>query len=167
MANYVGDYCAACGTKTVERILENKPRPVCPNCGRVSYFDPKSAAIAYVCDEQGRILLIQRGIGDTKGLWALPGGYIDVNEHPKDAAIRETFEETGLQVEVARLIDVYFDVDDGGVITIAYAVRILGGELQAGDDALDAVWFSREDVLPELIFVSTKAIVARWLAGDL
>lgn len=168
MTHYITDFCPACGTKNETRTLEGKIRPVCPRCGHVSYIDPKSAAINFITRNNGaEILLIQRGIEPGLGLWALPGGYIDRNEHPQQAAIREAKEETCLDVEIKRLLDVFFDVNDGGVITIAYESEVIGGALQAGDDAKAIRWFSREDTLPELVFISTKTLVARWLEGTL
>lgn len=168
MSRYIGDYCPACGAKTEIRTLEGRQRPVCPACRHVLYFDPKSAAVNFITrgnDEEA--LLIQRGIEPGLGLWALPGGYIDVDEHPQQAARREALEETGLEVEIVRLLDVFHDVDDGGVITIAYLSRAVGGDLRPDDDAQQARWFRRGDAMPELVFVSTRVLVARWQRGEL
>ena len=157
----VADYCPACGTKNVQAFHEGKLRPVCPQCGHVTYFDPKVAAINFITQDD-KVLLVQRGIDPGKGLWALPGGYIDIHEHPQAAAKREAYEETGLDVTIGDVLDVFFDMNDGGVITIAYAATINGGTFIAGDDAQNIGWFTR-DTLPELVFTSTKSLVARWL----
>jgi 8-oxo-dGTP pyrophosphatase MutT (NUDIX family) len=82
---------------------------------RIDYYDdpdapePNSvvpAAVAVVAREDGAVLLIRR---TDNGNWALPGGAIEMNESVADAAIRETFEETGIQVEVTGLLGIYSD----------------------------------------------------------
>lgn len=157
------NYCMACGTPLIRRIMDsNHERPVCPSCGRVVYHDPKVAVSAFIT-EGNRVLLIQRGIEPQKGLWALPAGFIEGNEDPVDGAAREALEETGLIVEVVRLLGVF--ARRGGIgsadITIGYEARIIGGTLQAADDAVDAQWFGA-DQIPELAFESTKILVERW-----
>lgn len=79
------------------------------------------------------------------------------------AAIRETAEETGLTVEITRLIAVTFPPNK--VIVIAYAAHVINGTLGAADDMEDAGWFT-PDALPELAFESTRRLVSRW-ASDL
>ena len=82
---------------------------------RIDYYDdpaapkPNSlvpAAVAVVVREDGAVLLICR---TDNGNWALPGGAIEMNESVADAAIREVFEETGIQVEITGLLGVYSD----------------------------------------------------------
>jgi 8-oxo-dGTP pyrophosphatase MutT (NUDIX family) len=82
---------------------------------RIDYHDdpaapePNSvvpAAVAVVAREDGAVLLIRR---TDNGNWALPGGAIEMNESVADAAVRETFEETGTRVEVTGLLGVYSD----------------------------------------------------------
>jgi len=160
MSVYIADYCPACGHATEGRL-----RPVCPSCGHIVYFDPKVAAITFIMQDD-KVLLVQRGIEPGMGLWALPGGYVDYDEHPAEAAMRETYEETGLRIAVERVLDVFHHVKDGGVITIAFAAGLVGGELCAGDDAQQIGWFSKDD-LPELVFTSTISLVSRWVTGEI
>jgi 8-oxo-dGTP diphosphatase len=160
------NFCMACGTPLVRRIMDSgQERPVCPSCGRVVYFDPKVAVSAFITEGK-RVLLIRRGIEPQKGLWALPAGFIEGSEDPELGAAREALEETGLIVEVVRLLDVF--PRRGGVgaadITIGYEARIVGGTLLAGDDAVDVQWFEH-DQIPELAFDSTKILLARWQAN--
>jgi 8-oxo-dGTP diphosphatase len=164
MANDV-NFCMACGTGLVERVTDGiHVRPVCPKCGRVVYFDPKVAVCAFVTEGR-RVLLIQRGIDPQKGLWALPAGYIEAQEEPTLGAIREALEETNVNVEIVRLLDVFprRGGPGGANITIAYEARIVSGDLQAGDDAMDVRWFDADDI-PELAFESTRILVSRWRA---
>lgn len=165
MTKYAADYCPACGTQNVQVMRDGRLRPVCPQCDHVTYFDPKVAAIAFITQGE-RVLLVQRGIDPGMGKWALAGGYIELGEHPQDAAIREAREETGLEVRIDGLLDVFHKGSDGGVITIAYAASVTGGALIPGDDAAHVQWFTRDDVpLDDLVFISTITLVDRWLKG--
>lgn len=160
MSGYIADYCPSCGQRTIQKEHSGRLRPVCSACGHVVYFDPKVAAIAFIT-QNDRVLLVQRNNEPGFGKWALPGGYVDYDESPEVAAKRETFEETGLEVNIGPVINVYHKVEDGGVITIAYEAHIIGGQEQAGDDAQRIAWFTR-DSLPELVFYSTYNLIERW-----
>lgn len=162
---YIADYCPACGGPTSQQMQDGRPRPVCPACGYIVYFDPKVAVVNFVTDGK-RVLLVQRANDPGKGLWAMAGGYVEVDEHPEDAARREMREETGLEIETGRVLDVFWRVKDGGVITIAYEARVTGGTLAAGDDAQTVAWFTR-DHLPELVFSSTITLCQRWASDAL
>ena len=97
---------------------------------------------AIVTDGQGRLLMIKRGHDPGAGLWSIPGGRIEPGETDAEALVREMIEETGLTVEVGRLIGrVQRPGLNGAVIDIRdYAATVTGGTLRAGDDAADARW---------------------------
>ena len=97
---------------------------------------------AVVRDEAGRLLLVRRGREPGAGLWSLPGGRIEPGETPAEAATREVFEETGLQVSVGRLLA---SIEIGDFVVHDFAATVVGGTLQAGDDAGDARWCSDDD----------------------
>lgn len=157
------EYCSACGGR-----LEHSGRhPVCTACGRTHHRDPK-VGVGVVAVQDGRLLLVRRGVEPGKGLWALPAGYVDAGEDPREAAAREAYEETGLRVEVGRVLDVYPSAVTGGhrgaSFFLAFEAQVVGGELAAADDALDAGFFA-VDALPELAFESTRDAVARMLTS--
>lgn len=124
---------------------------------RATQIRPGAAAI--IQDGEGRILLQRRS---DNGLWGLPGGSVEIGESVRDAIIREVREETGLTVEVIRLVGVYSDprfqivrYADGNVvhyISTLFACRILSGTLQTCDETLDLKFFDPahlpEDLLP-------------------
>jgi 8-oxo-dGTP diphosphatase len=86
------------------------------------------------------VVLIRRGTEPFAGRWALPGGFVEVGETVEGAAAREAAEETGLAVEVARLIGVYSEPERdprGHNVSVAFLVRVLSGELAAATDASD------------------------------
>jgi ADP-ribose pyrophosphatase YjhB (NUDIX family) len=150
-------FCPHCGQPIAQQVKFGKVRPVCPACGYIHFDDPKVAAVVFI-EQDDKVLLILRGIDPQRGKWDCPAGYVDRGEDPAQAAVRETAEETGLRVEIARLIDVLFD---NGIIVILYAAQVVGGALRAQDDAADARWFGPLD-LPELAFRSTQVLITTW-----
>jgi ADP-ribose pyrophosphatase YjhB (NUDIX family) len=130
------------------------------------FFDPKVAVVIFVTRVNGagrEILLIKRANDPGKGRWALPAGFVEYDEHPRDAAIRETREETGVIVEIDGLMEVFHRPDVGGLadIVIAYRAHPVGGDVRADDDADDAGWFA-EGALPDIVLVSTQTLIAAW-----
>ena len=112
--------------------------------------------------DSGRILLVKRKNEPFKGMWALPGGFLEFNERTEDCAIREAKEETGLDVEIEKLIGVYSAPNRdprGHTVTVAYLCRLKTEDPKpsAGDDAAKAWWFPLDD-LPEVGFDHAKII---------
>ena len=114
-----------------------------------------SADVVVLAEDSASILLIQRKRDPFAGSWALPGGFMDMDETASDAAIRELEEETGLVVSQVSQIGAYSDVQRdprGRVVTVAFFASVAkASKLAASDDAADAQWFSL-DQLPELAF---------------
>jgi 8-oxo-dGTP diphosphatase len=98
-------------------------------------FVPCVGGLAF--DPDGRLLLVQRAHDPGRGLWSLPGGRVEPGEDDAAALVREMAEETGLAVVpgalVGRVLRGRYEIAD-------YFCAVVGGELQAGDDALDARW---------------------------
>lgn len=98
---------------------------------------PKLMVDVVIPMEDG-IYLIRRGNEPFEGQWALPGGFVEVGETVEEAAVRETGEETGLTVEVERLVGVYSAPDRdprGHNVSVAFLARVVGGEPEAATDA--------------------------------
>jgi 8-oxo-dGTP diphosphatase len=163
MNSRVGDFCPACGARTESVLRDGRLRPTCPDCGHVVYFDPKVAAVAFVTQSE-RVLLARRARDPARGLWSVPGGFVEAEEDPREAARREMVEETGYTIRIDRLLDVFSG--QNGVIVIAYAATITGGTERPGDDVDKLAWFARDE-LPRLAFDSTVALVGRWREGEL
>ena len=142
--------------------MEGVRRPVCPDCGRIVYHDPK-VATAMILERDGRVLLVRRGTEPGLGLWSLPGGYVDRGEVVEEAAVREVWEETGLRTEVARLVGV-FSEKGSPVVLVVYAGEIVEGEPEARDEVMEVGIFAVGE-LPPLAFERDGDIVAGWL-GD-
>jgi ADP-ribose pyrophosphatase YjhB (NUDIX family) len=90
-----------------------------------------------IYDGAGRLLLVQRANEPGRGLWSVPGGRVEPGEDDERALVREMAEETGLVVEPGALVG---RVVRGSYAISDYACAVVGGTLQAGDDALDARW---------------------------
>lgn len=108
---------------------------------------PKIGSDAAVFNEQGDILLMERTDGSG---WCLPCGWVEPNEKPSDTAIRETKEETGLDVEIVRLVGVFTrEANVYGVhsmIAVVHLCKITGGTLTLSHEGLDLAYWSLKDV---------------------
>jgi ADP-ribose pyrophosphatase YjhB (NUDIX family) len=157
-------FCARCAGALHEQVLEGKGAShlVCASCGRVTYQDPKLAALA-VCPLDGDIVLLRRAAEPGRGKWVLPGGYVDRGETVQAAAVRETCEETGLRVALLGILDVYSYSGDPVAVAV-YAADILSGELKALDEALEVRAFPPEDIpWGELASRSTREALRDYL----
>ncbi len=159
MTTHGDRYCTSCGSTLETRQIESKTRPVCTNCGRVMYYDPKVSTVCIVA-RNGEVLFICRGNEPGYGLWSLPGGYVDRGEVVEEAAAREVLEETGLQVEVGTLLGV-FSEPGRPVILVVYEAEERGGILAAGSEALDLGFFS-PDALPPIAFPRDAHLLDLW-----
>ncbi|MEW2359217.1 NUDIX domain-containing protein [Spirillospora sp. NPDC029432] len=128
---------------------------------RTEYFDdpnapkPNSlvvAASAVVTDDAGRILLQRR---TDNGLYALPGGGMDMDESLPGAAVREVREETGLDVEITGLVGTYTDArhiiayTNGEVrrqFNVCFTARIVGGKLRISDESTDLRFVAPDEI---------------------
>lgn len=129
------------------------------------------AASAVVCDDEGRILL-QRRVDN--GMWALPGGVMNIGESLPECVVRETREETGLEVEVVGIVGTYsnprhvFAYDDGEVrqeFSICFLARPVGGQLTVSDESTDVRWFDPAEVDELPMVASVRGRVADWRSG--
>lgn len=102
---------------------------------------------AVATDEDGRLLVVRRRNPPGAGRWTVPGGRVEPGERLADAVAREVAEETGLEVEIGRVVGVFeILTDELHAVSIDHRVRPVGGTLRAGDDASDARWMSRSEL---------------------
>ena len=160
-------FCPTCGGALESRLLKDTepPRLVCTACGFVFYLDPKLAVGTIIADDHMRVALVRRAIEPGYGKWVFPGGYVDRGEEVQTAAVREALEETGLEVRIDRLINIYSYTGRTPVI-IVYAATMIGGCLGCDDEGLEARFFDA-DAIPwnELAFRSTHEALREFFHG--
>lgn len=111
-------------------------------------------------DDRQHLLLVKRGVAPKKGLWCLPGGFIECGETPEQAAVRELHEETGLTGRINTLIGTTTSPGTlyKSILVICYLVTHFSGSAMAGDDA-STVAFFKNDQLPEIAFETHRSFI--------
>ena len=158
-------FCPLCGGTLGRAAVppDQREQAVCTACGFVFYLNPKVVA-GTIPEEHGRVLLTRRSINPGRGLWTFPGGFVDFGETVEDAAVRETFEETGLKVDLIGLQNVYSY--PGAPVIIVYRAKVVGGTLTtcAENDCLE--WVAPEAIdWDTLAFPSTREALREWVAA--
>jgi len=160
---------------------------VCQKCGWINYENPLPAVVVVVRDNKEalpqsgknlvtraslvegasearphnkKILLVRRGIEPHKGRWTLPSGFIEIEETPRVACLRELKEETNLEGKVLKIIGVYSQKSKmyKNILVVACEVGVEKGKPAAGDDAQEARFFPVER-LPHIPFSSHRQII--------
>jgi 8-oxo-dGTP diphosphatase len=160
-------FCPNCGGRLEPRQLKaGEPmRPVCGQCGYVHYLDPKVAVGTVIVTNDDKIVLVRRAIEPGYGLWVFPGGYVDRGEEITVAAIREAREESGLDVRLDGLINIY-SYPGRPIVVIVYKASIIAGELRVDEESLEADVFARNEIpWDRLAFRSTHEALEDFYTG--
>lgn len=97
------NFCPKCGSKNF--LISSPYSKKCADCNFEYFKNPIIGVAVLIYDESGKILCLQREREPGKGLLGLPGGFVDIGESIEEAATREVFEETGIEIEELKLID--------------------------------------------------------------
>ena len=155
-------YCPRCRSNFDRQKIDGHTRLKCtnPECGYIYYHNPAPAAGAIVIKD-GKILLVKRASHPKKDWWCIPAGFMEWTEHPSETAIRELREETGLDVEILSLFEIYSGNDDPrtNAVLVLYLAGVDKGELIAGDDACEARFFSFDDIPENIAFLSHRQAI--------
>jgi len=142
---------------------DHREQSVCSRCGFVFYLNPKLVA-GTIPEQDGRVLLTRRSINPGRGLWTFPGGFVDFGETVTDAAVRETFEETGLRVDLTGLHNVY--TYPGAPVIIVYRARVVDGTITTCEENDCVEWRAPSDIpWADLAFPSTREALREWVAA--
>ena len=140
-------------------MSDSREYPVRPICG-----------VGVIVQNDGRVLLIQRGKPPGLGTWGLPGGAVELGEALRDAAAREVREECGIEIamgDVVETVDIITRDADNRVqyhyIVVDFAAQYAGGELHAASDVMDARWVARDDIMKFDVPKLTRRVILKAL----
>jgi len=159
------NHCPSCGGPLELGTIpgEERPRLACAACGHIVYVNPRLVVSTVPITEAGEVILLRRGFEPGRGLWAQPGGFLEIDETPTEGAVRETLEETGLVVAPGEIIGLYSRLE-AAVVVLAYEARIIGGDVRTSPEALDVRAFAPESIpWPEIAFKTTWWALVDWL----
>ena len=162
-------YCPRCRTEMVDKEVYGRVRRVCPDesCRFVQFIDPKVSS-AVMVEQAGRVLMIKRAMSPGRGSWCFPGGFIEIGETPREAAVRECREESGYEVEITGLVDVYYYEDyRGSGVLIMYKGTVVGGQALPGEDAEEVGFFGQDELPRNIVFDSNIKALAAWQTGEI
>ncbi len=158
--NFMGyKFCPRCGNHLEKDFIDNGQRLKCKNndCDFIYYHNPVPAAGALVLKDE-KILLVKRAVMPKAGWWCIPAGFMEWTEHPSETAVREIKEETGLDIKLNSLFEVYSGNDDPrmNAVLILYLAEVVGGNPTAGDDAMEIDFFRFDNIPDRIAFHSHR-----------
>lgn len=149
------NFCPKCGNS----IDKTSEPPHCSDCATTYYRNAKPCA-SVLPIRDGKVLLAKRGRDPYKDAYDIIGGFMEADELPEVAALREAKEETGLDMKIISLLGIYsgrYGKDGDFVLDIQYITEITDGKMQAQDDVAELKWFNLDDLpLHHEIFQNTK-----------
>jgi ADP-ribose pyrophosphatase YjhB (NUDIX family) len=159
------NFCSRCGAALRLGPLpaEDRDRLACDACGYITYVNPRLVVTTLPVTDAGEVMLLRRGIEPGRGLWAQPGGFMEIDETVYEGAIRETLEETGLLVELGEIVGLYTR-PEAAIVVIAFVARIVGGVPIATPEALEVRSFAPDAIpWPEIAFRSSEWALRDWV----
>ena len=154
-------YCNECGHVLQKKEIEGCLRFVCPRCSKIHYQNPLPVVAAVITNNgKEAILLIKRGSEPGRGKWALPGGFVEKDESPSQAILREIREEIGVEGKVEGLIGVYQGKTRlyGNAVVIGYKVASLSRSFSPGKE-VEEIRFFHASRLPSLAFTTHRRVL--------
>jgi thiamine-phosphate pyrophosphorylase len=153
-------FCPVCGNGLTKKLIEDRERLFCPQCQYPVYENPLPATAAVVINEKHEVLLVKRTVEPKAGQWCLPGGFVEMGESPEDGCLRELKEETGLDGEIQQWAGNILSTSPvyQWVIVMGYSIKNVRGQLRAGDDCSEAIFFNPE-TMPPIAFQSHRQIL--------
>ena len=159
------NYCSRCGAPLRFGPIEGEERErlACEACGYIAYVNPRMVVTTLPVTDHGEVVLLRRGFEPGYGLWAQPGGFLEIDETVNEGAIRETLEEIGLVVEPGEIVGLYSRIE-AAVVVLAFESRIVGGEPRTTPEALEVRAF-RAEAIPwrEIAFRTTTWALHDWI----
>ena len=137
------------------------------------YPDRPYVGVGAVIVQDGKVLIVKRKYDPLAGQWSLPGGGVELGETLEDSIVREMLEETGLEIEVGPVIEVFDRItrDSSGqvryhFVLVDYLCWPVGGELQASSDVEDARFVEPADLSNYNLTLKANQVIERALELD-
>ncbi len=142
---------------------DNLPRWVCDACGEIHYQNPR-LVVGTIPEHDGRLLLCRRAIEPRYGYWTLPAGFMENGETAGQAALRETLEEAGAQVELGAPCAM-ISVPYVNQVHLFYRARLLNLEFKPGEETLELALYE-EARIPwnDIAFRTVGLALKHWFA---
>ena len=153
-------FCPLCRHYLRKTRAEGHTRLVCRECGWVDYKNPLPVAVCAAINDRGGILITKRNLEPGINKWALPGGFVESDENPEKACLRELKEETGVKGEINRLTGVYLQKTRkyGSILVIGYVVRVLEENISLNSELKEAKFVDPKG-LPYIPFLTHRKII--------
>jgi len=158
--------CPLCALELTVTEIGGKDRLVCVACEFVHWDNPKPVTATLV-PMDGGLVLVKRKYPPFVGDWCLPGGFIEAMEAPDASAIREVEEETGLKVEIERILGAQSPGKGINVVILFYLAKPAKGLLVAGDDASEVQVFKEEKLPSNVAFELHRRIIKSFFDATL
>jgi ADP-ribose pyrophosphatase YjhB (NUDIX family) len=160
-------FCPLCKCRLYVKQIDGHKRLACRKCGWVYYKNPLPVVVCVAKNKEGDVLIAKRNLRPGINKWALPGGFVEANEAPEKACLRELKEETGLKGSVKRLLGVYTHktLEYGPLLIIGYEVSIFRGRIFLSNELKEARFFNKKN-LPFIPFLSHRKILKEDFAQD-
>jgi len=160
-------FCSSCGGPVRQEVPEgeNVYRPVCVQCDKIEYINPKQV-VGCLVEHEGKVLLCRRAIEPCYGLWTLPAGYMELDESTAAGAARETWEEANAKVKVTAPY-AYMDIPRIGQSYIIFRASLEAPfTFGAGTESLDVELFALDEIPFDQIAFSAIAVVLQHYIED-
>ena len=158
-------FCANCGAAVVQRVPpgDSLPRWVCDSCGEIHYQNPK-LVVGTIPEHEGRLLLCRRAIEPRYGYWTLPAGFMENDESTSQAALRETQEEAGANIEMGAPITLISE-PRVNQLHLYYRARLRNLEFKPGEETLEVAMMEEGEIpWKEIAFRTVGLTLKHWFA---
>lgn len=157
--------CPLCARPLTTVEIGGRARLACSQCDFVHWDNPKPVTATLVPWESG-LVLVKRKFEPYVDWWCLPGGFIEHTEDPEESAIREVYEETGLTVEIDRLLGAHSPGRGINVVILFYLAKPSNGILIPGDDASEVQAFAHHQLPDNIAFDLHRRMIGRWFDNN-
>ena len=154
------NFCPLCKEGLRKKRIDGRYRKFCPSCKWICYENPLPVVVCAAINRKNELLIAKRNLDPGMGKWSLPGGFVETNETPEAACLRELIEETGIKGKIIRLLGVYVQETKkyGSLLIIGYAVKVSKENITINNEVKEAKFTSRKK-LPWIPFSTHRELI--------